>query len=75
MQTGGRDIIHLGKLQVLGNAVTLGQAKSTESEEEIGVNKMSHQNSFVNSSLVERPGAKDWFEKFQGFVEEHPLGK
>lgn len=36
---------------------------------------MSHQNCFVNSSLVERPGARDWFERFKGFVEEHLLGK
>lgn len=55
---------------VLENPVTWGYAKSTESEEETGDDIMPHQ-----CSLVERPSAKDWFEKFQGFVEEHLLGE
>lgn len=36
---------------------------------------MPHQKLFVNNSLVERPSAKDWFEKFHGFVEEHLSGE
>lgn len=60
---------------VLENPVTWGYAKSTESEEETGDDIMPHQRWLINSSLVERPSAKDWFEKFQGFVEEHLLGE